>query len=82
MNHVTAEHVVAYNPCPMMEGKMARSRKTKTEQDSEGGFQQSILTMLEWLAERDPVRAASIVGAYLDELAEEMGNSPTAAAKG
>ena len=38
----------------------------------DAGFQDKLLGMLEWVAERDPVRAARLIGRYLDELAREV----------
>lgn len=37
------------------------------------GFQDRLMGMLEWLADKDPVRAARLIGDYLDDLTEELG---------
>ena len=52
-----------------------KSKKQRTrgpEGRSQEGFQDKLLGMLEWLADKDPVRAARLIGDYLDELAEEL----------
>lgn len=40
---------------------------------SDKGFQDRLMGMLEWLADKDPVRAARLIGDYLDDLTEELG---------
>ncbi len=50
--------------------KSRASGKTTTD-----GFQDKLLGMLEWLADKDPVRAAKLIGDYLDDLSEEMGGA-------
>jgi len=60
---------------------MLGTQNTNAEQNSDAGFQGSVLAMLEWLADRDPIRAASIINDYLDELAEEMSGGQGAPAK-
>lgn len=52
-----------------------KAKKQRTRQDDgrqPEGFQDKLLGMLEWLADKDPVRAARLIGDYLDDLAEEM----------
>ena len=51
---------------------------------ADGGFQDRVMGMLEWLADRDPVKAARLIGEYLDDLADELGGSiaPPKPAKG
>ncbi len=39
--------------------------------DSESAFQDELMAMLSSLAERDPMKAARLFGAFLDDLAEE-----------
>jgi len=59
------------------------SRKTKNSKPTgdaqaaaaDGGFQDRLMGMLEWLADKDPVKAARLIGEYLDDLAEELGGS-------
>ena len=51
---------------------MKRSKTKVTVGEKDQGFQDSILSMLEWLADRDPVRAASLINSYLDDLSEEL----------
>jgi len=46
------------------------------------GFQDRLTGLLEWLADRDPVRAARLIGDYLDDLAEEIGSKSVTPAKG
>lgn len=60
---------------------MSRTQKTQSKQDTDGGFQTNVLSLLEWLADRDPSRAATLINEYLDELAEEMGGARGAPAK-
>jgi hypothetical protein len=55
----------------MSERRNNRSRRAPGSKAGEG-FQERLLGMLEWLADKDPVRAAKLVGQYLDELSEEM----------
>jgi hypothetical protein len=62
--------------------EMTRSGRRESCYDKDQGFQESILSMLEWVADRDPVKAASLINAYLDELAEEMGVPGARAAHG
>ena len=54
---------------------MAKKRKDEPEAD-ERGFQDRVLAMLEWLADKDPVRAAKLIGEYLDDLAAEVAGKP------
>jgi hypothetical protein len=50
------------------EGTMGeRNRKTA----SDASFRDEIVARLAWLAERDPMKAARLLGAFLDDLAEE-----------
>jgi len=54
---------------------MKSSKKLRTQGSGTAGgdgFQDKLLGMLEWLADKDPVRAARLIGDYLDELAVEM----------
>lgn len=44
-------------------------RKTGTDNDS--SFRDDVVARLAWLAERDPLKAARLLGAFLDDLAEE-----------
>lgn len=48
--------------------------KTQRNRDDQAadGFQDKLLGMLEWLADKDPVRAARLIGDYLDDLASEL----------
>ena len=48
---------------------MAKRRRAEEDDKS---FQDRLLSMLEWLADKDPVRAAKLIGEYLDDLAGEM----------
>lgn len=52
---------------------MAKRRQVKEDDKS---FQDRLVSMLEWLADKDPVRAAKLVGEYLDELATELTPPP------
>lgn len=54
---------------------MKSSKKQRSERihgATGDGFQEKLLGMLEWLADKDPVRAARLIGDYLDDLSEEM----------
>jgi len=55
--------------------KKARKSRASGETTSDG-FQDKLLGMLEWLADKDPVRAAKLIGEYLDDLSKEMGAKP------
>lgn len=57
---------------------MNRSNKNSVKESGDQGFQESILSMLEWLADRDPIKAASLINAYLDELSNELGGAQRA----
>jgi hypothetical protein len=61
---------------------MKRSGRRDSSSDKDQGFQESILSMLEWVADRDPIKAASLINAYLDELSEEMGVPAARPARG
>jgi hypothetical protein len=53
--------------------KSSKKQRTKRSEEKSGdGFQDKLLGMLEWLADKDPVKAARLIGEYLDELAVEM----------
>ncbi len=53
--------------------KSSKKQRTKRSEEKGGdGFQDKLLGMLEWLADKDPVKAARLIGEYLDELAVEM----------
>ena len=58
----------------------AKATKTRTPDDK--GFQDRLTGMLAWLADKDPVRAARLIGDYLDDLAEELGPKSAKPAKG
>jgi len=51
--------------------KAAKAARFSDSDDK--GFQERLTGMLAWLADKDPVRAARLIGDYLDDLAEEMG---------
>jgi len=59
--------------------KVGNASKARTPDDK--GFQDRLTGMLAWLADKDPVRAARLVGDYLDDLAEELGAKAPKAAK-
>lgn len=61
--------------------KSKKQRAPKVEARSHDGFQDKLLGMLEWLADKDPVRAARLIGDYLDDLAVEL-DPKTRPAKG
>jgi len=44
-------------------------RTTRTDNDRT--FRDEVVARLAWLAERDPLKAARLLGAFLDDLAEE-----------
>jgi hypothetical protein len=49
----------------------------QTRRDNEDKrFQDKLLAMLEWLAENDPVRAAKLVGEYMEDLVREAAGDP------
>ena len=50
--------------------------KGKRELVSMEGFQERLMALVEWLADKDPVRAARLIGEYLDDLADEVANPP------
>lgn len=63
---------------------MSESRKTRPQDRAERGsrvdgddrgFPDRLMGLLEWLADKDPVKAAKLVGDYLDDLAEELGGA-------
>ena len=61
------------------------SRKAKTPKqtsDADKRFQDRLTSMLEWLADKDPVRAAKLIGSYLDDLAGELAPKSNKPAKG
>jgi len=58
---------------------MGRSNTLKMDDKD---LQDSILSMLEWIADRDPVRAASLINAYLDEVADEISGGQPKSANG
>lgn len=64
------------------------SRKPKSDKADKAtrvddkGFQDRLTGMLAWLADKDPVRAARLIGDYLDDLAEELGPKAPKPAKG
>jgi len=49
-----------------------KQRTQRSEERGGDGFQDKLFSMLEWLADKDPVKAARLIGEYLDELAVEM----------
>ncbi|MCC6621546.1 MAG: hypothetical protein IT385_09855 [Deltaproteobacteria bacterium] len=53
---------------------MGKQRRVK---DDDKSFQDRLLAMLEWLADKDPVRAAKLVSEYLDDLGSELGGGAT-----
>lgn len=61
--------------------KSKKQSAPKTGNRSADGFQDKLLGMLEWLADKDPVRAARLIGDYLDDLADEL-DTKTRPAKG
>ncbi len=63
-------------------GKARRKRGDGAAAADDKGFQDRLMGLLEWLADKDPVRAARLVGDYLDDLAEEMGQGAAKPAKG
>jgi hypothetical protein len=79
---VTGLNVSAYRSSETRRGQMKRSKSKVTGNEKDQGFQDSILSMLEWLADRDPVRAASLINAYLDDLSDELGGSKRGMARG
>jgi hypothetical protein len=52
--------------------KAKKQRAQQADGRAQEGFQDKLLGMLEWLADKDPVRAARLIGEYLDDLAEEI----------
>lgn len=58
------------------------TRKAKKTSDADKRFQDRLTSMLEWLADKDPVRAARLIGSYLDDLAEELAPKSNKPAKG
>jgi hypothetical protein len=61
--------------------KSKKQRARQVEGRGQDGFQDKLLGMLEWLADKDPVRAARLIGDYLDDLADEL-DTKTRPAKG
>ena len=50
------------------------SRRPKGKRDTGAdGFQDRLMSLVEWLADKDPVRAARLIGDYLEDLAGELG---------
>jgi hypothetical protein len=45
---------------------------TQKQADAKDGFADRLLSMLEWVAERDPMAAAKLVLDYGDDLSQEM----------
>jgi len=39
-------------------------------------FRDRLISLLEWVAERDPIAAAKLLGQYTEELVDEMGREP------
>lgn len=60
--------------------KAANAPQASTPEDK--NFQDRLTGMLAWLADKDPVRAARLIGDYLDDLAEELGPTSARPAKG
>ncbi len=58
------------------------TKATRTSTPDDKGFQDRLTGMLAWLADKDPVRAARLIGDYLDDLAEELGPNSAKPAKG
>ncbi len=69
-----------------MSAKTTRKPKgekaAKVAKGDDKGFQDRLTSMLAWLADKDPVRAARLIGDYLDDLAEELGPKAPKTAKG
>lgn len=63
-------------------GKARRKRGDGGAAADDKGFQDRLMGLLEWLADKDPVKAARLIGEYLDELAEELGQVAPKPAKG
>jgi hypothetical protein len=51
-------------------------RTRKGLKDSDSSFHSELMAMLASLAERDPMKAARLFGAFLDDLAEEARETP------
>ena len=56
-----------------------RAKAGRAEDDK--GFQERLMGLLEWLADKDPVKAARLMGDYLEDLADELGPGAAKPAK-
>jgi hypothetical protein len=57
---------------------MGAQDKNREETPQDKRFQDKLLRMIEWVADRDPVAAARLIGDYTDDLMRELaGSEPT-----
>jgi hypothetical protein len=70
----------------MSESRKAKGRKSRRATvdgaRDDQGFQDRLMGMLEWLADKDPVKAARLLREYMDDLADELGPASPKPAKG
>jgi len=70
-------------PTPERETTAVRQdTDARGEAGTAAGFQDRVIALLEWLADKDPARAASLIGGYLDDLTEELGTTGPTRAEG
>lgn len=73
------------NPTSKRDKPSRRPQKAAASAHASGedkGFQDRLMGLLEWLADKDPVRAARLIGDYLEDLTEELGPKAPRPAKG